>query len=461
MRAVVVAALSPLGYSLIEAGDGEAALRLAAERQPDIILLDVMMPGLSGIEVTRRLRETPTTREIPVVILTALDDKRSRADALAAGADDILSKPTDLTELRLRVQTICRLNRFRLLVEQRSSVAALVEGSAIGTMVCTTDGQPLFANEFARRVFRLQSRPAISAGAPLEPLDPVTRQLILDALDTARAQDAPVQVPAQGVAVAEGIREFIVSPTFWSGLPAIRVDAIEARRAMELEAQLRHRERLASLGQLSASVAHELSSVLTIIDLAAQRPDIFGDGGETTRAKIRAAAARGAGLVRQLLRSSRPSLSRTRGVSVLQMRDDLVPGIRALMLDAVSITVMGDDAVQLPISRSDLEQVLLNLVSNARDAGADTVGIVVRTTERGIELSVRDNGQGLDPRIAARIGTAFVTTREEKGHGLGVWAVKRILEEVGGALHYVERDGGGTIAVCDIPLVAAENSANP
>lgn len=453
MRAVVVAALTPLGYRLLEAGDGETALQMAVEFEPDLILLDVMMPGVSGIEVTRRLREAPTTREIPIVILTALDDKQSRAEALAAGADDILSKPTDLTELRLRVQTICRLNRYRLLLEQRSSVAALVEGSEIATLICTTDGTPLFANEFARSAFQVSATTSVSDGVAFEPLDTITRERIVAAAEEAQRSHAPVHVSAAGIAAAAGIRELIVSTTSWLGLPAIRVDAIESHRAAELEAQLRHRERLASLGQLSASVAHELSSVLTIIDLAAQRPDLFGDQADATRGKIRAAAARGAGLVRQLLKTSRPSASRARGVPVSQLRDDIVPGVQALLLDEVSVAVIADEDCNIPLSRSDLEQLVLNLVANARDAGADTVGILVRRHEGRVELAVRDNGRGIDPAIAARIGTAFVTTREEKGHGLGVWAVKRILEEAGGALRYTTRDGGGTIATADIPLV--------
>lgn len=453
MRAVVVAALTPLGYSLLEAGDGETAIKMAVELEPDVILLDVMMPGVGGIEVTRRLREAPTTREIPIVILTALDDKQSRAEALAAGADDILSKPTDLTELRLRVQTICRLNRYRLLLEQRSSVAALVEGSEIATLICTTDGTPLFANEFARSAFDVVSRTSVADGVAFEPLDAATRDRLVAAAESARAQSAPVYISAAGIAAAAGIRELIVSATSWLGLPAIRVDAIESHRASELESQLRHRERLASIGQLSASVAHELSSVLTIIDLAAQRPDLFEEQAEGTRAKIRAAASRGAGLVRQLLKTSRPSASRSRGVPVSQLRDDIVPGVQALLLGEVSISVIADEECSIPLSRADLEQVVLNLVTNARDAGADTIGIVVRNHDGRVELAVRDNGRGIDPKVAGRIGTAFVSSRDEKGHGLGVWAVKRILEDVGGALKYTAREGGGTIATADIPVV--------
>ena len=461
MRAVVVAALTPLGFRLLEATDGESALQMAVEFEPDVILLDVMMPGLSGIDVTRRLRDEPTTREIPIVILTALDDKQSRAEALAAGADDILTKPTDLTELRLRVQTICRLNRYRLLLQQRSNVAALVEGSEVATLICTTDGTPLFANEFARTAFKVDARTSVADGVAFAPLDDATRERIVAAADTARAQQAPVHTAAVGIVAAAGIRELIVTATSWLGMPAIRVDAIASHRAAELESQLRHRERLASIGQLSASVAHELSSVLTIIDLAAQHPDLMGEQADGTRAKIRAAAARGAGLVRQLLKTSRPSASRVRGVPVSHLRDDIVPGVQALLLNAVSLSVIADEDCEIPLSRSDLEQLVLNLVVNARDAGADTISIVVREGEGRVELAVRDNGRGIDPAVVGRIGTAFVTSREAKGHGLGVWAVRRILEDVGGALRYTARDGGGTIATADIPVVADAVTAMP
>lgn len=106
-------------YNLEFAADGPEALRQAAELRPDLILLDVMMPGMDGFEVCRRLRADPNLAEVPIVMVTALDDQESRLSGIEAGADDFISKPFDRSELRARVRTITRLNRYRRLLEER------------------------------------------------------------------------------------------------------------------------------------------------------------------------------------------------------------------------------------------------------------------------------------------------------------------------------------------------------
>src|SRR5262245_44921352 len=88
--------LSP-DYQLIFASNGPEALAQAAEFRPDLVLLDVMMPGMDGFEVCRRLRADARLAEVPVVMVTALDDRDSRLQGLEVGADDFISKPFDAT----------------------------------------------------------------------------------------------------------------------------------------------------------------------------------------------------------------------------------------------------------------------------------------------------------------------------------------------------------------------------
>ena len=111
-RITMEAMLSSENYELHFAENGSQALSMAAEIRPDIILLDVMMPGMSGFEVCKRLRLMPNLAEVPIVLVTALDDQESRMAGMKAGADDFVSKPFDSHELRLRVQNMTRLNRY-------------------------------------------------------------------------------------------------------------------------------------------------------------------------------------------------------------------------------------------------------------------------------------------------------------------------------------------------------------
>ena len=97
------------GYEVITASDGREALMLAVKEQPDLILLDILMPNLDGIETCRQLRERPTTRNIRIIILTAYDQRERLEQSIEAGADDFLGKPVDITELRIRVRAMLKV----------------------------------------------------------------------------------------------------------------------------------------------------------------------------------------------------------------------------------------------------------------------------------------------------------------------------------------------------------------
>ncbi|WP_298406308.1 HD domain-containing phosphohydrolase [uncultured Chloroflexus sp.] len=106
------------------AASGLSGIAVAHEALPDLILLDVMMPDLDGFSVCRMLRDDPQTAEVPIIMITALDDRASRLEGVKAGADEFLSKPVELSELRLRVRTMQRINRYRRLIEERERAAA-------------------------------------------------------------------------------------------------------------------------------------------------------------------------------------------------------------------------------------------------------------------------------------------------------------------------------------------------
>ncbi|NOZ77937.1 MAG: response regulator [Acidobacteria bacterium] len=116
-------ALGELGYDVWQSLDGLTALTLAAERQPDVILLDVHMPGINGYEVCRRLKSDERTQLIPVVFLTGESSRAGRLKGLEAGATDFLQKPCDLVELDVRVRNLVH---FRKLTEDLDSAEHVV-----------------------------------------------------------------------------------------------------------------------------------------------------------------------------------------------------------------------------------------------------------------------------------------------------------------------------------------------
>lgn len=100
------------GYTVHPAFDGAAALQLVEREDADLVLSDVLMPGLNGFELCRRLKGNPSTRLIPVVLVTALNRREDRIEGIDAGADDFLTKPVDAHELEARVRSLIRLKRF-------------------------------------------------------------------------------------------------------------------------------------------------------------------------------------------------------------------------------------------------------------------------------------------------------------------------------------------------------------
>lgn len=102
------------GYEIVQAIDGAVAWEaLQGEDLPDLVLLDILMPNMSGYEVCRRIRATPRLAALPVLILTALQDSASRLKGLEAGANDFLGKPWSKAELQTRIRTLIRLKEVQ------------------------------------------------------------------------------------------------------------------------------------------------------------------------------------------------------------------------------------------------------------------------------------------------------------------------------------------------------------
>ncbi|MFC3076939.1 PleD family two-component system response regulator [Phenylobacterium terrae] len=157
-------------YGVLTAHDGPTALAMAAAEKPDIILLDVMMPGMDGFEVCRRLKDDVATRHIPVVLVTALDGRSDRINGLEAGADEFLTKPIDDMMLFARVRSLTRLKMVIDELREREASGrrmGVIAGAAsrvggAGGRVLVVDDQPRQAQRIVSEL-AVEHRPVVES----------------------------------------------------------------------------------------------------------------------------------------------------------------------------------------------------------------------------------------------------------------------------------------------------------
>lgn len=191
------------GYEVLEAPDGEGALALARERSPDLILLDVQLPGLDGYEVCRRLKADPRSAQLPVIFLSALGESGDKVRGFEAGGADYLGKPFHKEEVATRVATHLTLRRLRLELEER--------------------------NQELERELRIAEELVREEGArlagPLLGESPAVRAL-LEAIEVAGAGDAPVLLSSGGGAGEEAVARAIHAASSRARRPFLVLDCL-------------------------------------------------------------------------------------------------------------------------------------------------------------------------------------------------------------------------------------------
>ena len=129
-RELLQAYLEDIDCHTVPAGDGPEALNILSEEAPDLILLDVMMPKMSGFEVCRRIKSDPKTSDIPVIMVTALNEFGDIERAIDSGTDDFLSKPVNKLELLTRIKTLLKLKHLSDKLERTLAYLSEVEKQA-------------------------------------------------------------------------------------------------------------------------------------------------------------------------------------------------------------------------------------------------------------------------------------------------------------------------------------------
>ena len=476
-RTLLHGLLSTEGYTVIFAKNGVQALDLAKRISPDLILLDVVMPELDGFEVCRRLRADPVLRQVPIILLTALEGRDSRLRGLSAGADEFLTKPVDPIELRTRVRTITSLNRFRQICEERARFEAAVAHSpdAIGF----TDGQGRILN--ANHAFGL-----LVGQVPLHIFDCFQSATAASLRARFRENHSSVhrvesfETPLGLCAVPGSIVDVTVVRLPQSEGAVFEVIIRDITERKQLEAQILRLQRIELLGQVAGGVVHDVNNLLMSVIGNAEALERNATSEARHRIElIRQGAERGAALLRDILMFARGTDQSFKPVHVAAILHEAAGIAGKLFGEKIELdvetpahlpTVLGDE--------SQLHQVVMNLCVNARDAlpcggrlqltaraitvGAKEARAICPDAVAGdfVMVSVRDTGTGIAPEIRDRLFDPFFSTKpRETSTGLGLATVLRVVRRHRGFIGLETEVGRGSCFTCYFPALAAQNFA--
>ena len=505
------------GYHVVMASSGEEALELLAARPVDGILLDLVMPGLSGQDTCKRIKQRAEWRDIPLIMLTARDDRDAMIEGINAGADDYIAKSADFDVLKARLRAQLRRKYFEdenrrireKLVRRETEATAREQGEAEQKKL----DQRLRDQQFYTRSLIESNIDALMTTDPLGIITDVNKQM--EAL-TGCTRDELIGAPSKNyftdperaeAAIKLVLREKKVTDyeltarardgkktevsynatTFYDrdrtlqGVLAIARDVTERKRneqaLQETNTELASAKSAAEEANLAksdflSSMSHELRSPLNAILGFAQLMELASplptDSQKESIAQILQAGWHLLKLINEILdlsviESGKVSLS-TESVSLAEVMSEC----QAMMEPQAQQLGIGmtfprfDNPFFVSADRTRLKQIVINLLSNAIKYNKEQGTVVVdcATSAPGLtRISVKDSGAGLSPEKLAQLFQPFNRLGQEAGGvagtGIGLVVTKRLAELMGGVLGVESIAGAGSVFWCELISCAA------
>jgi CheY-like chemotaxis protein len=479
-------------YQLAFAQSGVEALNKAEELKPDLILLDIMMPEMDGFEVCSRIRATPQLADIPVILVTALDDRAARIRGIEAGADDFISKPVDRAEMRARVRTITRLNRYRRMLDERTRFTWVVEHAEDGYLMIDGHDKIQYANLSARRLLNLEPEVGLHEVSFLQTAKQIYRcEPESDWRNwPASAVYALPEAPALNVESPPAF--YLIRPessfasAAWLQVHVLRqpdnVSATLLVRLRNVTTQMVNRRDMFTFHSL---VMHKLNTplhlLLASIEMLAGE---FATGRSTNMRDLWEMTVNGANRLREVVNDilgflSLPSLSDFSEHMTLKRLPNLVTQItNNLKMSAVEVKLSAPANTRILWSERVMEIVVMELLENSRKfhptqspnvlieamlhkakAGEFSSKVGDNRRARQIALRISDNGKTLTPEQLRQAWAPYYQaeryfTGEVPGMGLGLALVASLVWEANGDCRIYNRsDGVGIVVELILPVL--------
>jgi signal transduction histidine kinase/DNA-binding response OmpR family regulator len=472
-------------WTVDEVGDGDAALAAALASPPDVVLLDVMMPGLDGFALLEVLRADPRTRDVPVIMLSAHASEEARIEGIGAGADDYIVKPFSARELIARVNLQMTMKFVRAAVNKQR--AELYEAFMQAPVpICVLRGPQLvfeMANPLYCKLVGRDSRSVV--GLPLlEALPEGTGagfdELLLGVMTSGLSKtldDVLVRLDLEGNGV--------LADTYWSMIYAPLRDAdgridrvlavhnhttdyVRARQNIEVQ-RGRAENALQAKDEFLAMLGHELRNplapILTALQLMRLRREHTQEGLIIERqvnhlVRLVDDLFDVSRIARGQIPLHRASVEMSEIVAAsIEIASPLLELRRHTLTVDVPRHVLAVDG-----DRTRLAQVVSNLLTNAAKytESGGTIRVAARRDGDWIELSVRDSGIGLTPAMLPRVFDLFTQERQtidraQGGLGLGLALVRSLVQLHGGEVAVQSEGlGKGSEFVVRLPAATAQ-----
>ncbi len=354
------------GHEVVFATNGQEAIEILKNQNIDAILMDVMMPVMDGFEATRLIKADDKLCDIPLVIVTAASDKNSLKTGLSVGANEFLTKPYDIDELKLRIKNMLKLKqKSDELKEMNKTLKAMVE---------------------------------LEVGKRME---------------------------------------------------------LEAQRAQQLSALIQQ-TKMAELGAMMGAVAHQWMQPLTIISLSSQ---VIVDGKnpevvEQYSKDILEQAVFMTQTMHDFKNFYKPSKKKTPFYVLVETAAIVLLLSSQLNQSNITVQISGDEDLCCLGYVNEFKQVILNLINNTKDACVEkgikecNIDIHADSKDGLIILTLTDNAGGIPIDVLPTIFDPFVSTKGEKGTGIGLSLAKTIIEEnMQGKIYAQNVDGGARFTI--------------
>jgi PAS domain S-box-containing protein len=496
--------------------DGLHALEAIRAHKPDLVLTDIMMPGLDGFGLLRELREDSALRDIPVIVLSARAGEESRVEGLEAKADDYLTKPFSARELVARVNArlemaLLRRETTRELRESEARFRNMADHAPVMMWMTDPAGSLSYLNRLWMEFTGQRQEEAIGLGA-WEAVHPDDREGLRRAFVEASAGRNPFRMEYRLRRADDSYRWALsaAGPRFGDDgeflghigsviditdrkeaeqilqqaneLLEQRVAAAIAERAAA-EAQLLQAQKMEAVGKLTGGVAHDFNNVLQIIGGNLQL--LARDVASNPRAEKRlntaiAAISRGSRLASQLLAFGRRQPLAPKVINLgrlIRSTDDM---LRRALGDGVEIeTVISGGLWNTHVDAVQVENALLNLAINARDAMEGHGKLTIEagnayldddyaarhaevTAGQYVMIAVTDTGSGIPPDVIEHVFEPYFTTKPEgRGTGLGLSMVYGFVKQSGGHVKIYSEPGHGTTVRIYLPRAKGVEDAEP